>query len=177
MDAGAFRLGSAAGRHAFAIVGVVAATCQLFLVGRLSRRFGEARVLAAGMALTAVCSLLQPLSTGGAETIVLLALAAFGQSIAWPNVAALISRNVDIDHQGQYLGLNNATGALARVVGPSMAGVGFSSLTMNAPFLLAGLTVTPAILLAYSARRRRGQAYAGDETDMPAVEFVGEAID
>jgi MFS transporter, DHA1 family, tetracycline resistance protein len=162
---------------AFAIVGVVAATCQLFLVGRLSRRFGEARVLAAGMALMATCSLLQPLSTGGATTIALFALAAFGQSIAWPNVAALISRNVDIDHQGQYLGLNNATGALARVVGPSMAGVGFSSLTVNAPFLLAGLTVTPAILLAWSARRRRGQIYAGDKTDVSAAGFTGEAID
>jgi MFS family permease len=162
---------------AFAIVGVVSATCQLFLVGRLSRRFGEARVLAAGMALMATCSLLQPLSTGGVETIVLLAMAAFGQSIAWPNVAALISRNVDINHQGQYLGLNNATGALARVVGPSIAGVGFSSLTVNAPFLLAGLTVTPAIALAWSARRRRGQTYAGDKTDAAATGFVGEGID
>jgi MFS family permease len=162
---------------AFAIVGVVAATCQLFLVGRLSRRFGEARVLAAGMALMTVCSLLQPLSTGGAETIALFALAAFGQSIAWPNVAALISRNVDINHQGQYLGLNNATGALARVVGPSIAGLGFSSLTVNAPFLLAGLTVTPAIALAWSARRRRGQIYAGDKADAPVASFAGETID
>jgi MFS transporter, DHA1 family, tetracycline resistance protein len=129
------------------------------------------------MALTASCSLLQPLSRGGAETIVLLALAAFGQSIAWPNVAALISRNVDIDHQGQYLGLNNATGALARVVGPFFAGLAFSNLTVNAPFLMAGIIVAPAIVLAYSARRRRGQTYAGDETDVSAVDFVGEPID
>jgi MFS family permease len=161
---------------AFAIVGIVAATCQLFLVGRLSRRFGEARVLAAGMALMAICSLLQPLSPSGGVTIALFALAAFGQSIAWPNVAALISRNVDINHQGQYLGLNNATGALARVVGPSMAGVGFSSLTVNAPFLLAGLTVTPAIALAWSARRR-GRIYVGDTIDAPPAPLAGETID
>jgi MFS transporter, DHA1 family, tetracycline resistance protein len=159
---------------AFAIVGIVAATCQIFLVGRLSRRFGEARVLAAGMALTAVCSLLQPLSTGGAITIPLFALAAFGQSIAWPNVAALISRNVDIDHQGQYLGLNNATGALARVVGPFFAGLAFSNLTVNAPFLMAGLIVTPAIALAYAARRH-GRRYVGDapyDAKAPQVEFA-----
>ena len=162
---------------AFAVVGVVAATCQIFLVGRLSRRFGEARVLAAGMALTATCSLLQPLSEGGAMTVVLLALAAFGQSIAWPNVAALISRNVDIDHQGQYLGLNNATGALARVVGPFVAGIGFSTLTVNAPFLMAGIIVAPAILLAWSARRH-GRTYVGDVTysEMPR-EMAGEGVD
>lgn len=163
---------------AFAIVGVVAATCQIFLVGRLSRRFGEARVLAAGMALTASCALLQPLSTGGATTIVLLGLAAFGQSIAWPNVAALISRNVDINHQGQYLGLNNATGSLARVVGPFFAGLGFSNVTVNAPFLMAGIMVAPAIALAYSARRRQAFASAAAYgPELPAVEFAGEPVD
>ena len=160
---------------AFAVVGVVAAICQIFLVGRLSRRFGEARVLAAGMTLTAVSALLQPLSTGAATIVPLLAVAAFGQSIAWPNVAALISRNVDIDHQGQYLGLNNATGALARVVGPFFAGLAFSNLTVNAPFLMAGIIVTPAILLAWSARRHslaRDVSYRREP-----IEFAGEGID
>jgi predicted MFS family arabinose efflux permease len=156
---------------AFAIVGIVAAACQIFLVGRLSRRFGEARVLAAGMALTAVCALLQPLSTGAAITIPLLAMAAFGQSIAWPNVAALISRHVDLDHQGQYLGLNNATGALARVVGPFFAGLAFSNVTVNAPFLMAGVIVAPAILLAWSAGRNP-KAFADDApfiADLPVA--------
>ncbi len=138
---------------AFAVVGVVAATCQLALVGRLSRRFGEARVLACGMALTAACLFLQPLSVGAITTVPLLALAAFGQSIAWPNVSALISRNAEMEHQGQYMGLNNATGALARVVGPFILGLGFSKLGVNAPFYMATLIVVPAIWLAFSARK------------------------
>ena len=50
--------------------------------------------------------------------VTLLAVSAFGQSVAWPNVSALLSRNVDWEHQGQYLGLNNAVGAAARLVGP-----------------------------------------------------------
>jgi MFS family permease len=142
---------------AFAVVGVVAATCQLALVGRLSRRFGEARVLAAGMALTASCLALQPLSIGAITTVPLLAFAAFGQSIAWPNVAALISRNAEMEHQGQYLGLNNATGALARVVGPFVLGLGFSKLGVNAPFYMATLIVMPAIWLALSVRGPRAR--------------------
>ncbi|HEY1962220.1 MAG TPA: MFS transporter [Rhizomicrobium sp.] len=139
---------------AFAVVGVVAAFCQIVLVGRLSRRYGEARVLAAGMAATAVFLSLQPWSTGALMVVPLLALSAFGQSIAWPNVAALISRNVDWRHQGQYLGLNNATGALARVVGPFFAGVAFSKAGVNTPFWLAALIVVPAIALAYVSRRK-----------------------
>lgn len=140
---------------AFAIVGVVAAFCQIVLVGLLSRRYGEARVLAAGMVLTAMFLSLQPWSTGAVMVVPLLALTAFGQSIAWPNVAALISRNVDWRHQGQYLGLNNATGALARTVGPFCAGLAFSEAGVNAPFYLASLLVLPAIALAYTSRRRQ----------------------
>jgi MFS transporter, DHA1 family, tetracycline resistance protein len=140
---------------AFAVVGIVAAFCQIVLTGRLSRRFGEARVLAAGMLTTSLFLALQPFSIGALTVVPLLALTAFGQSVAWPNIAALISRNVDWRHQGQYLGLNNAVGALARVVGPFCAGLAFSDAGVNAPFWLAALIVMPAIALAYAARRRK----------------------
>jgi len=104
------------------------------------------------MALTVVCTSLQPFSIGGATVVPLLAIAAFGQSIAWPNVSALISRNVSWEHQGQFLGLNNAVGALARVVGPFCAALIFSNLGIDMPFFVAGLVVLPAIFLAWSAQ-------------------------
>ena len=71
--------------------------------------------------------------------VAILSISAFGQSIAWPNVSALLSRNVDLDHQGQYLGLNNAVGALARLVGPQIAALTFSNIGVDAPFFSAGL--------------------------------------
>ncbi|HEY1836036.1 MAG: MFS transporter [Rhizomicrobium sp.] len=139
---------------AFAVVGVVAAINQIFLTGRLSRKFGEARVLAAGMALTMVATAAQALSIGAITTIPCLAIAAWGQSIAWPNVSALLSRNVDWEHQGQYLGLNNAVGASARLVGPSIAAFAFADLSVDAPFITSALLVLPAIFFALSARRK-----------------------
>ena len=90
------------------------------------------------MAVTAVCLSLQPFSIGAITTVPLLAIAAFGQSIAWPNVAAIISRNAEWEHQGQYLGLNNAMGALARVIGPFALGMGFTKIGVDAPFYMAG---------------------------------------
>jgi MFS transporter, DHA1 family, tetracycline resistance protein len=139
---------------AFAVVGIVAAINQIFLTGRLSKRFGEARVLAAGMALTMIFTMLQAFSTGGWMTVPFLAIAAWGQSVAWPNVSALLSRNVDWEHQGQYLGLNNAVGASARLVGPSIAAFAFSGISVNAPFFTSALLVLPAIFFALSARRK-----------------------
>ncbi len=140
---------------AFAVTGIVAAINQIALTGRLSRTFGEARMLTAGMALTMLFTALQPFSWNAIVVVVCLAVAAFGQSVAWPNVGALISRNVDWNHQGQYQGLNNAVGALARLVGPLIAALAFSRLSVDAPFYVAALLVMPAIFLAYSARRTR----------------------
>jgi DHA1 family tetracycline resistance protein-like MFS transporter len=141
----------------FAFVGVTAAFTQMTLTGRLSERFGEGVMLAAGMAVIMVAAALQPLSTGAPMTIFLMCCIAIGWSVAFPNVGALISRTVDVHRQGQILGLNNACAALARTTGPFCAALGFSHLTIDAPFLQAALIAAPAIWLALAAARRVGR--------------------
>ena len=137
----------------FGVVGVTNAIAQWFITGRLSKRYGEAVMLAAGMGLTVIATALLPFSFSLVTTTALMALMAFGQSVAFPNVSALISRNSDADRQGQVLGLNNATGALARVTGPLCAGLVFSGLSINGPFWMGAAIVAPAIFLALSAGR------------------------
>jgi MFS transporter, DHA1 family, tetracycline resistance protein len=137
----------------FMFVGIASAITQIFLTGPLSERFGQATMLAVGMGITVVCIGLQPLSTGGVMTIALMSLSAIGQSVAWPNVSALISETADPHRQGQILGLNNAMGALARVIGPFCAGLSFP-LSIHAPFVQGAIVVLPAIFLAIAAGRR-----------------------
>lgn len=139
--------------RAFMFVGIASAVTQIFLTGPLSERFGQATMLAIGMAITVVCIGLQPFSTSGMMTIALMSLSAIGQSVAWPNVSALISETADPHRQGQILGLNNAMGALARAVGPFCAGLSFD-VRLHAPFFQGALVVTPAIFLAVAAGRR-----------------------
>lgn len=138
---------------AFAISGVVAAICQIYVTYPLSRSFGQAQMLAVGLMFMALCMALQP-HAHGFWVLVLLASSSIGQSVAWPNVSALISREVDPDRQGQFLGLNNATGALARFAGPLCMALAFSNLGLNAPFYVAGLLIAPAVLLAWVNRGR-----------------------
>lgn len=140
----------------FAVTGAVAAVTQFFITGPLSERYGEGRMLAVGMSMTVLGCMLQPLSTGLVSTTALMSLTAVGQSVAWPNVGALISRTADPHRQGQILGLNNAAGAFARFVGPLCAGLTFAGISINAPFWQAAVIVAPAILLALSAARRAG---------------------
>jgi len=155
----------------FAAVGAVAAFTQFFVTGPLSEKYGEGRMLAIGMGMTVLGSLMQPWSTGLLTTTVLMCVTAVGQSVAWPNVGALISRTADPHRQGQILGLNNAAGAFARFVGPFTAGLTFAGISINAPFYQGALIVAPAILLALSAARRAPprtvQGHVGEE---PAVE-------
>jgi MFS family permease len=136
----------------FGVTAAVSACCQFLLTGVLSRRFGESRMLAAGMAGSVIFTALLPFSPGGAVTVGLMALMALSQSVAFPNAGALLSRSIDPDHQGQIMGLNNATGALARFFGPQF-GLALLSFDINAAFYLGALIVAPAIFLALGAGR------------------------
>lgn len=147
----------------FAFTGVAAALTQTFVTGRLSERYGEARMLAVGMAITVVAAACQPFSTTMPMVIALMCLTAIGQSVAFPNVAAMISQTADPHRQGQILGLNNAAGALARVIGPLCAGLIFP-VFISGPFVLGALVVAPAIFLALAAGRRVAAIRAQSET-------------
>jgi predicted MFS family arabinose efflux permease len=125
-------------------------------------------MLAVGMAGTVVCTAALPLSNGHWTTIALLAAMAMCQSVAFPNAGALMSRNIDEDHQGQLMGLNNAAGALARFVGPLCAAFVFSGISINGPFYLGAIIVAPAIALALSAGK------AAQRSHIPALAVAGE---
>ena len=135
----------------FGLTGAVSAASQFFVTGPLSKRYGEARMLAIGMAGTAACFALQPLSDGHLMTLVLMCGVALFQSVAFPNSGALMSRSIDAHNQGQIMGLNNASGAIARVAGPFCAGLVFAGISINGPFVMGAMIVAPAIFLALSA--------------------------
>jgi len=137
----------------FAVAGLVSSPAQFFLTGSLSRRWGEAAMLAIGMVGTVIAMALQPLGDGGWTTYACMAATALFASVAFPNAGAMISRVVDEAHQGQVMGLNNAAGALSRVVGPLCAGLMFSGVSVDGPFWLGAAVVAPAVLLALGAGR------------------------
>jgi MFS family permease len=145
--------------YAFAAVAVTAALAQGFLTGRLTRRYGEATMLALGLTIISVTLALQPLGAGMDRSILLLALTVFGQALALPNISALISRTTSPDRQGAMLGLNMSVGAFSRAIGPVIGGALFSIVGADAPLYAAAVAVAPAILLSWqaeeAARRQR----------------------
>jgi DHA1 family tetracycline resistance protein-like MFS transporter len=165
----------------FMIVGIVSTLNQGFFAGRLAKRFGEARVLAFGMLLFGASLVAQvaapvawfpavsldigawtlPVAQGWIIPIV-MAVGACGMSLAMPNISALISRSTPPDRQGAMLGLNMASGSIARIFGPMAAGALFSALGHDWPFLVGAALTVPAALMAINAGRafRKHQAEA-----------------
>jgi len=156
----------------FMIVGIVSTLNQGFFAGRLARRFGEARVLATGMLLFGASLVLQVLApvawfpavsldlgawtlpiTQGWVIPIVMAVGACGMSLAMPNISAMISRSTPPDRQGAMLGLNMASGSIARIFGPMAAGALFSGLGHDWPFLIGAALTVPAAVMAINAGR------------------------
>lgn len=137
----------------FALIGVIASIGQGVLTGRLARRFGEARVLTAGLSIIAMSLLITPFISRPALAVVAVACTAFGQSLVFPCVGALISRATSPDRQGQMLGLNMAAGSLARIGGPLLAGPLFG-LAIGGPYWFGAALMVPAIGFALVIVRR-----------------------
>ncbi|WP_343698738.1 MFS transporter [Caulobacter sp.] len=131
----------------FAVIGVIASIGQGFLTGRLARRFGEGRVLSAGLSIIAVSLFLTPFAPNAILATAAVGCTAFGQSLVFPCVAALMSRASPPDRQGQMLGLNMAAGSLARIGGPLLAGPLFG-LATGGPFWVGAALMIPAVGLA-----------------------------
>ncbi len=137
----------------FAVIGVIASLGQGLLTGRLARRFGEGRVLTVGLVIICASLLVSPFVTHPVLAIVAVGCTAFGQSLVFPCVAALISRASPADRQGQMLGLNMAAGSLARIGGPLLAGPLFG-LAIGGPYWFGAALMVPAIFFAVTIVHR-----------------------
>jgi predicted MFS family arabinose efflux permease len=138
---------------AFMVIGAIGAFSQGLATGWLVRRHGEARVLLAGLILVLVGMLVQFSAMVWPMAVAGLAIVAFGQSICFPNLVALISKATPPDRQGEMLGVNMSNNALARIGGPLYAGWMFSAISPAAPFAFTALLVLPAVVLAWQLGR------------------------
>lgn len=145
------------------VIGVTATIVQGGLIGRLSRKFGEKRLIQAGLAIIVVGLCLIPVA-GMAGSYALLfpsgILLAAGTGISTPSLNSLLSRSVQEDQQGVALGVGQSSSALGRVFGPAASGYLFEQ-TVNAPFWLGALLVGLALLVALGLRQIREDQPAG----------------
>jgi MFS transporter, DHA1 family, tetracycline resistance protein len=154
--------------YVFAYLGILSAILQGGLIGRLTRVFGEERLLLCGLALITVGLLAVPVARIPAVLAVALSALAIGLGLTQPSLNSLISRRAGPEEQGEVLGVSQSVGSLSRVLGPAAAGLFFGGFGRNAAFLWGAALVTAALWVAIRLVRSLGAAnLAGAEQGRP----------
>ena len=106
----------------FAYVGFLGIILQGGLIGRLVRRFGEERLVAAGFLTATVGFAMMGFTYGLPGLLAASSIASFGTGVLRPALTSLITRFAGRDEQGVVLGLTQSLMSVAQIVAPAIAG-------------------------------------------------------
>jgi MFS transporter, DHA1 family, tetracycline resistance protein len=137
----------------FFYVGLLSALMQGGLIGMLSRRFGEERLMMTGLGMIASGLLVLPFARDLPLLLVAVSGLALGMGAMQPSINSLISRNAGNEEQGEVMGVAQSIGSLSRVLGPLIAGTLFAVLGRNSPFLWGAVLVAGALLVGWRVPR------------------------
>jgi MFS transporter, DHA1 family, multidrug resistance protein len=138
------------------VVGVLSAFMQGVMTGPATRRFGDAAVVRASLAGTAIGFLLMTQARTFPQVMLTVGIFIVSNALLNPSVASMISKRTD-NAQGMTMGLNNSFLSLGRIAGPLWAGFVYD-INLNAPYLsgatimLVGFGVSLLALQAISYR-------------------------
>ena len=155
-------------------VGAISVLMRGGVLGPLFTRLGEIRVLQLGALSLALGQALLPLSTHLVMLAVVIALMPIGTSMLFPATSSQVSHHAPAGHVGQALGVQQAIGGVARMLGPIWAGAAFQHLGQAWPFWLAAILMLAALVIALGAR-----PHSGNEQPVGTVvpEAAGARVD
>ncbi len=147
---------------AFVLVAMalVMATIQGGGIRPLVERYGERKLLVAGLLLMAAAFPFVPNSWSVGIILIPLFASAIGRAIAQPPMPSLISMHADPAHRGAVMGAFQSAGSLARIFGPMAAGLLYD-FAATGPFYLASvMMIASAVLGTRVAQRAHTEATA-----------------
>ena len=143
-----FNLTEASTAAVFLAVGVLMSAVQGGLIGPLTHRFGSLPLLRVGQVSVAVGMLFLGAAVIWPVLIVALAFMVIGAGISSPSLTTLVANSAPESRRGEVLGIQQSANALARVVGPPLAGLAFDHIGIGAPFTLGAGVYLIAIVVA-----------------------------
>ncbi len=165
-----------------AAAGVVSAFALMRIVGalpagRLVSRFGEPVVMATGIAIVAVSSIVAGFSGSFAELIILRGAGGFGSAMFGVSAQTLLLVSVPSEQRGRASGLFAGGFLVGGISGPALGGL-IAAWSMRAPFIIyGGLLVVPAIIAATVLRGGSGRPRAHQLPKRAFAEIAGALRD
>jgi MFS transporter, DHA1 family, tetracycline resistance protein len=144
----------------FTALGLVSALIQGGLIRRLVPRFGEPRLIIAGIATLAAGFAMLALASDAATLWGAVVVVGVGQGLASPTVSGLLSRVTPASEQGAIFGTLSAAQTLARMLNYEAANVLLRRGGPSAPYWEAAAVAIVALGLALMTVRRVGRSDA-----------------
>jgi DHA1 family multidrug resistance protein-like MFS transporter len=144
--------------------------------GRLVDRFGEPGVMAAGIAVVAVSSVLAGFSQSFVELLVLRGSGGVGSAMFSISAQALLLGSVPGSQRGRASGLFSGGFLLGGISGPAVGGL-VAAWSLRAPFFIYGfLLVVPAALAAGVLRHTPDRRPAASAPPVRLLAALGDAV-
>jgi DHA1 family tetracycline resistance protein-like MFS transporter len=157
---------------AFAGLGLISAFVQGFLIRRLVPRFGELRLIVAGISTVAAGFAALAMASGALELAVSLVLVGIGQGLVSPSISGLLSRITPGSEQGTVFGTLTSAQTLARMISYSTANVLLGQVSTSAPYWFGFTVYLASLAVALRFLSRLNVDANGDETAIAGAHAV-----
>jgi len=134
--------------YAYTGVGVVSLVMRSLILGPSVRWWGERGVMKLGLLALVAGFALQPLAPTLWLYGAVVVLVPVGTALLFPASSSLVSRFAERHTLGATMGVQQAYGGVARLIGPAWAGAAFQFLSPGAPFWIAALLALAAFFFA-----------------------------
>ncbi|MBN20565.1 MAG: tetracycline resistance MFS efflux pump [Bdellovibrionaceae bacterium] len=135
-------------------MGLIMAFIQGGLIGKLSKLFGDIRLVLIGTVLMSAGMSWFGQTFDYTHLIYAMILMAFGHGILHPTLSSLCSQGAAPSRRGVTMGIFHSSSSLARIVGPPMSGYLFDHLGAGTPFIAASGVLLLAFVLAKVVQKK-----------------------
>ena len=146
--------------YLFLYLGLIMVVVQGGLIRQLAPIYGEKKLTITGLALLIPGLLVVGIAPKVGVMYLGLALVGFGSAFITPSLSSLVSLYTPAEHQGGVLGIFRSLGALARAVGPFLAGLLYWRFSATAPYVAAALLCVIPLVLAFWLPTPRARLHA-----------------
>ena len=135
-----------------AFVGIIGVLIQGAAIGAFTRKFGERRLMIAGLALMVAGFAALAFAATLPSLMIALGVLAIASGLFNPSISSLISQEAEPHERGAVLSTYQSTTALSRAIGPMASGTLFISFGEGASYLVAAALAALAMVAVLAIR-------------------------